>query len=115
MEGIRLKRVEEQVRSEVAALLLRGEIKDPRVNTFLSITRVELARDGSHAKLYVSTFQDPSELEQSVIGLNKAAGYIQSALAKRIHIRLTPKLVFIADTGIKEGFELGEKLKDLLS
>jgi ribosome-binding factor A len=115
MEGIRLKRVEEQVRTEVAALLLRGEVKDPRVDTFLSITRVALARDGSHAKVYVSTHKEEAQLELAVQGLNKAAGFIQSAIAKRIHIRLTPKLVFLADTGIKEGFELGEKLKDLLT
>jgi len=74
-----------------------------------------LARDGSHAKVYVSTHKEEAQLELAVQGLNKAAGFIQSAIAKRIHIRLTPKLVFLADTGIKEGFELGEKLKDLLT
>ncbi|HAW85084.1 MAG: ribosome-binding factor A [Spirochaetes bacterium GWD1_61_31] len=115
MEGIRLKRVEEQVRTEVAALLLRGDIKDPRVDSFLSITRVALARDGSHAKVFVSTFKDEASLAAAVAGLNHAAGFIQANLAKRIHIRLTPRLVFVVDTGIKQGFEMGEKLKDLLS
>ncbi len=115
MDGIRLKRVEEQVRTEVAALLMRGEIKDPRVDSFLSITRAEVARDGSHAKIYVSTFKDEASLEAAVKGLNHAAGFIQSAVGKRLNIRLTPRLVFIMDTGIKEGFEMGEKLKGLLS
>ncbi|HOZ72524.1 MAG TPA: 30S ribosome-binding factor RbfA [Spirochaetia bacterium] len=113
MDEIRRKRVEETLRTEVSALLMRGEIKDPRVDTFLSITRVEVARDGSHAKLYVSTFRESGALDEGVAGLNNAAGFIQAGISKRLRIRLTPRLVFIPDTGIKEGFELGEKIKGL--
>jgi ribosome-binding factor A len=115
VEGIRLKRVEEQLRIEISALLLRGDIKDPRVDSFLSITRAEVARDGSHAKVYVSTFRELDALEAGVAGLNHAAGFIQSAVAKRIRIRLTPRLTFYPDTGIKQGFEIGEKIKGLFS
>ena len=113
MDELRRKRVEETLRTEVSALLMRGDIKDPRVDTFLSITRVEVARDGSHAKLYVSTFKEGGALEEGVAGLNNAAGFIQSGISKRLRIRLTPKLVFVPDTGIKEGFEMGEKIKGL--
>ncbi len=113
MDQIRRKRVEETLKAEIAALLAKGYVKDPRVDSFLSITRVELARDGSHAKLHVSTFKGSDALKEAVNGLNAAAGFIQSAIAKRLHIRLTPKLVFMADEGIREGFELGEKIKDL--
>lgn len=113
MDQIRLRRVEETLKTEVASLLSRGEVKDPRVDSFLSITRVEVAKDGSHAKLHVSTFKGSDALKEGVKGLNAAAGFIQSAVSKRLHIRLTPKLVFLADEGIREGFELGEKIKDL--
>lgn len=113
MDELRRKRVEETLRTEVSALLMRGDIKDPRVDTFLSITRVEVARDGSHAKLHVSTFKEGGALEEGVAGLNNAAGFIQSGISKRLRIRLTPKLVFVPDTGIKDGFEMGEKIKGL--
>lgn len=113
MEAKRLKRVEEQLRHEVSSLILRGEVKDPRVDSFLSITRVEAARDGSHAKLYVSTYKEGSALDAGVAGLNHAAGFIQSAISKRIKIRLTPRLVFMPDPGIKQGFEMDEKIKSL--
>lgn len=113
MDEKRRKRVEETLRSEISSLLMRGEVKDPRVDTFLSITRVEVARDGSHAKLYVSTFKDGAALDDGIAGLNNAAGFIQSGISKRLRIRLTPRLVFVPDTGIKEGFELGEKIKGL--
>ncbi|TFG85152.1 MAG: 30S ribosome-binding factor RbfA [Spirochaetales bacterium] len=113
MERIRQQRVEEQIRIEVSQLILRGEIKDPRVDSFLSITRVDVARDGSHAKVFVSTFREGDALTEGVAGLNHAAGFIQGSISKRIRIRLTPRLVFCPDPGIKEGFEMGEKIKGL--
>lgn len=112
MDEIRRKRVEGQLIAEVSALIQGGAVKDPRVDSFLSITRAEVARDGSHAKLYVSTFKD--DLDEGVAGLNRAAGFIQAGISKKLKIRLTPKLVFLPDSGIKEGFEMGEKLKDLI-
>lgn len=115
MDQIRRKRVEETLKAEVASLLARGEVKDPRVDTFLSITRVEVARDGSHAKLFVSTFRDGDALLEGVAGLNAAAGFLQASVSRRLRIRLTPRLVFLPDPGIKEGFELGEKIKGLFS
>ncbi len=92
-----------------------GEIKDPRVNSFLSITRVEASQDGSHAKLWVSSLEDnDARVDAGAAGLAHAAGFIQATIAKRVRLRLTPILSFIADRGIKESFEINEKLKDLL-
>lgn len=115
MDAIRKKRVEEELRTEIASLILSGEVKDPRINTFLSVTRVEVARDGSFARVYVSTFEEGEALTRGVAGLNNAAGFIQSSVGKKIRLRLTPKLQFLADEGIRQGFEMNEKIKGLLS
>ena len=115
MDDIRKKRVEEELRTEIASLILSGEVKDPRINTFLSVTRVEVARDGSFARVYVSTFEEGEALTRGVAGLNNAAGFIQSSVGKKIRLRLTPKLQFLADEGIRQGFEMNEKIKGLLS
>ncbi|MCX7025809.1 MAG: 30S ribosome-binding factor RbfA [Spirochaetes bacterium] len=114
MDDLRRKRVGEDLRSEISTLIQSGDVKDPRVNSFLSITRVDVAKDASFARVYVSTFQDDA-LDRGVEGLNRAAGFMQSAVGKRIRLRQTPKLTFIADRGIKEGFEINEKIKDILS
>ena len=114
MDRIRLLRLEELLREEIARLISEGDIKDPRVGAFVSITRVEASSDGSHAKVWVSKFgDDETELEESVQGLQRAAGFIQSRIAKRVRIRLTPVLHFVADRGIRDGFEMTEKLKGL--
>jgi ribosome-binding factor A len=125
VDEIRLRRVEEQLRDVIASLIIGGQIKDPRVGPFVSITRVEAARDLSFAKVFVSAFPDgssrsegsssgeESSLLSAVEGLTNAAGFIQSQVGKRMKTRLTPHLSFVADKGIKEGFELNEKMKGL--
>jgi ribosome-binding factor A len=125
MDEIRHLRLEEQIREEISSLIVGGEIKDPRVGPFVSVTRVEAAKDLSFAKIFVSTFaasaEDPeageagegAALERAVEGLNRASGFVQGRIARRIHSRLTPRLLFVADKGIKEGFELNERIKGL--
>jgi ribosome-binding factor A len=120
VDEIRRRRVEEQLRDVIAALILGGQVKDPRVGPFISITRVEAARDLSVAKVFVSAFpgdeaSSTDALDLAVAGLANAAGFIQSQVAKRMKTRLTPHLTFIADKGIKEGFELNERMKGLFS
>lgn len=76
MGQYRLQRLNDQLRDEISTLILRGEIKDPRVNTFLSINRVEVTNDLAYAKVYVSTFLPDGQLKKGVDGLNSAAGMI---------------------------------------
>ena len=45
--------------------------------------------------------------------MNSAAGFIQSSIAKKLTIRQFPKLTFVADNSIKEGFEMVSKLNRL--
>lgn len=147
MDEIRHKKLEEQLGEEIAGLIISGGVKDPRVGPFVSVTRVEAARDLSFAKVYISSFDslveksdaaeapcagasapsadaagseaDSREAEQyarlkeAADGLNHASGYIQAQIGRRLRLRLTPKLNFIADKGIKEGFEMNEKIKGL--
>ncbi len=113
MSELRQRRVEEQLAREIGSLIVSGEVKDPRVNSFLSVTRVEAARDYSSARVFVSTFQDSGELEAGVAGLNSAAPYIQSIVGRKLRMRLTPKLKFLPDRGVREGMDIISKMKDL--
>ena len=108
-----MQRLDSQLRDEISSLLLRGEIKDPRVSNFLSINRVDVSSDLSYAKVYVSTFLSDAQLEKGVDGLNNAAGFIQSAIAKKLRIRKFPKFTFVIDKGMKEGFHMVQRLTEL--
>lgn len=132
MDEIRQRRLEDQIREELSSLILAGEVKDPRVGPFVSLTRVEAARDLSYARVFVSSFaaevasagrpeeggqpeaaEEDKALEQAVAGLNHAAGFMQARIGKRLRTRLTPKLHFIADKGVRAGFEMNERIKGL--
>lgn len=113
MSEIRLHRVSSQIREEIGRMILRGVVKDPRVNTTLSITEVKVSKDFSSAKVYISSFGSPTELDKGIEGLNNAAGFIQSRLAKHLNTRNTPKLVFFPDHSIEYGTEMIKKLGEL--
>ena len=113
MGQYRIQRLNDQLRDEISQLIMRGEVKDPRVNTFLSVNRVEVTNDLSYAKAYVSTFLTDNQLRVGVDGLNAAAGFIQREIAKKLRIRQFPKLQFVVDSGMKKGFEMVQKLNEL--
>ena len=113
MGQYRLQRLGEQLREEIATMLMTGQIKDPRVSGFLSINRVEVAGDLAYAKVYVSSFMDDNSVKLGVKGLQNAAGYIQSTIAKKLSIYKFPKLTFIADFSMKEGYKMVQTLKGL--
>lgn len=113
MGEFRLARLGEQLRDEISQMILRQHIKDPRVSTFLNINRVDVAGDLKYAKVYVSSFLSEAQIKKGVEGLNNAAGFIQSTIAKKLTIRQFPRLTFIADTSMKEGFDMVNKLNKL--
>lgn len=113
MGEFRLIRLGEQLRDEISQLILRQRIKDPRVSTFLNINRVEVAGDLKYAKVYVSSFLSEAQVKKGVEGLNSAAGFIQGTIAKKLTIRQFPKLTFVADTSMKAGFDMVNRLNRL--
>jgi len=110
MANIRLQRVESLLREEISSLILKNEIKDPRVDTMLSISGVSVSKDLAYAKIRVSGFKKSEELDAAVSGLNSAKGYIQQRLGMVMHSRHTPKLTFVADHSIEEGFEVNRNI-----
>ena len=113
MGEFRMLKLGEQIRDEISKLIMLQKVKDPRVSTFLTINRVEVARDLAYAKVYVSSFLNESQVKKGVEGLNSAAGFIQSSIAKKLSIYKFPKLTFVVDTSIKEGFDMVNKLNRL--
>jgi len=115
MSGFRTDRVGSLIREKIGGLIVERKIKDPRVDSFLSITRVEVSGDLGYADVFVSSYKTESGLAKGVAGLQNAAGFIQSQLAKTMHTRSTPRLRFHADLGVREGFDIVQKIEKLVS
>lgn len=101
------------VQETIGALITCGKIKDPRVDSFLTVTRVDVSRDLSWADVFVSSYKTAQGLDKGVAGLQSAAGFIQAKLNERLRLRSTPKLRFHADNGLREGFELNRQIDEL--
>lgn len=95
----RPRRVAEQIRHELAAILQR-EMKDPRV-LGVTFTAVEVTPDLEHAKVWFTSYE--ADHAPALQGLNKAAGYLRSALAQRMHMRTVPRLSFQYDVSVERG------------
>lgn len=107
-DSSRPRRVGEQLRRELA-VLLREEVQDPRVAT-ATLCGVEVSRDLTHAKVYVSALNGPEEIGEVLAGLEHAAGFLRRELGRRLRLRVTPQLHFLHDTSMEQGARITELL-----
>ena len=111
MASNRIGRINEEIQRELSDLI-RG-LKDPRVQTMLSITRVDTTSDLRYAKVHISVLEESRENEARK-GLRAAGGWLRRELGSRLQLRYTPELVFTLDDSLKYGahmFDLLEKLE----
>lgn len=98
---------------EVVSMAILAELNDPRVQD-VTVTYVEVSPDLRHAKVHVSVLGDETHQNLSLHGLQSAAGYLQSKIAKRIELRYTPRIVFLLDQGVKRSIEIARILREVL-
>ena len=127
----RAQRVGDQIQRELASLI-QLEVSDPRIG-MVSITGVEVSRDLSHAKVYVTvmntlsedatinqlTLSSPGELdrieiEENIKALAKASGFLRTMLSKRFRTRIIPKLQFYYDDSVERGHQLSGLIDNAL-
>ena len=104
-------RLSEDFYRELTALF--RELKDPRIDEFLSIVHIDLTNDLSYCKVYVSSLNGKEAAKESVKGLKSAAGWLRRELFKRLKLRKSPQLLFIADDSIEYGASIGQKIHDI--
>ncbi len=107
----RTDRLDSQIQRELMQLLQR-EMKDPRLG-FATITRVETARDLSHARVFVSVYGSEEERERSMAALRDAAPWLRRQLAARLTLRTVPELSLRRDDSIEAGDRVLKLLREI--
>lgn len=111
------KRRQEKMTEEIKRILSRiiqEEIKDPRVDVgMVSITRVELSSDLSHARINISILGDKLKQEEAFAALKNARGYIRTELARAVKIKHAPELEFRLDNSIEHGINMSSLLDSI--
>lgn len=109
----RTSRVNDLLREELSALLLKG-VKDPRVSQGLTtITEVQVSPDLRHATVYVSHLGDESEREEVLEGLRHSSPYLHRELMHRLAMRNVPELTFRFDPSIERGARLASLIHEV--
>lgn len=112
MAGYRISRVSEDIKRELVAVI--RELKDPRVmDKLITVVRVEVSSDASYAKAYISSIEGLDTAKEAVKGLKSATGYIRREIGKRLHLRKTPEITFVADDSIEHGMNIVKIMEDL--
>ncbi len=112
MAGHRTQRVSEDIKREIVAVM--RSLKDPRVNgKMLTVVRVDVSSDASFAKVYVSALEGIETAQNAVKGLNGAAGFVRGEVTRRLRLRKSPELKFIADDSVEHGMKIFKMLDDI--
>lgn len=115
----RTERIGEQIRGELARLL-REEVTDPRVG-LVTLTRIDVAPDLSHAKVFWSALDAVPHGRsgarhadaETAQGLASAAGFLRSQLARALATKRVPELRFVHDDALAAGAETLRLLKEI--
>ena len=107
MNRKRINRISEEVKKIVSELLTRG-LKDPRISSMTSITKVEVTGDLRYANIFVSVLGDKSVKEETLEGLESAKGFIRKEIGNRMDLRYVPEPIFHLDESIEQGIYISK-------
>ena len=110
--SIKNTRINGEVQRELSNII-RGEIKDPRINPLTSVVAVEVAPDLKTCKAYISVLGDKESQAKTLAGLKSAEGFIRSKLAKTVNLRNTPEIRFVLDQSIEYGVKMSKMIDEV--
>lgn len=110
--SIKNTRINGEVQKELS-VIIRNEIKDPRIHPMTSVMAVEVAPDLKTCKAFISVLGDKEAKEATIKGLTSAEGYIRRQLAKNLNLRNTPEIRFILDESIEYGVNMSKLIDDV--
>lgn len=106
-------RINEDVQ-RVISMILREDVKDPRISPIVSVTEAIVAPDLKTAKIFISVLGSDEDGERTMEGIKSSAGYIRHQLATRLNLRNTPQLDFILDKSISYGVGMSHKIDEVM-
>ena len=98
--SVRKERLQSIFLKEITDIIQNG-IKDPKLG-FVTVSDVEISKDLSYAKVYVSFLGKKERNDAGLKVLVGAKGYIRSELAKRVKVYKVPELRFYIDDSLEK-------------
>jgi len=102
----------QHVQRELATILLKGPLRDPEARP-VTVTRVGMSKDLRIANVHVQVHSETQDKTKAIEALQRAAGFLQRKLARRLSSRNLPELRFHLDDSLDGVDRLGKLLNDL--
>ena len=94
-QGSRPDRVADQIRGELAQLLVR-DVHDPGIG-FVTLTRVQVSPDLQLARVFYTVLGDENARRNSARALERAAAFLRRQIGARLRLKRVPELKFQYD------------------
>ena len=95
-----------RVIKEAVSDAIANRLSDPRIEGFVSVTRVETTPDLRNAEVYISIFgRDEASQKKTFAAIEHARSRIQSLLAVKLESKFCPVLRFQMDEKFKKTLE----------
>jgi ribosome-binding factor A len=103
-------RVGELIRHELAAMLSRGDVHDPVIEThMITVPEVRMSPDLRLATIYIMPLGGHDE-KAVLEALDRNARYMRGEVARRVNLKFAPEIRFRID----ERFDEAERIEKLL-
>lgn len=101
---------------EVVCDAVANHLNDPRIEGFVSVTRVDLAADLRNADVYISIFGgDDTAQNKTFAAITHAKSRIQALLAAKLQCKFCPVLHLHRDEKFKKTLETMKLINQALS
>lgn len=107
----RTERLNSEFKKEIYEIIAR-KLNDPAITEMVSVTKVEVSRDLSYAKVFVSVYStDENKKKATFNAVKNDAKKIRFELASSMRIRTVPELDIVDD----DSMEYGDKMDKLFA
>jgi ribosome-binding factor A len=107
----RQRRVAEEVRHALAAVLSRGDFRDPDLaGAHVTVTEVRASPDLKHMTAFVSGLGRPVP-ETQFRALRRAAPFLRGQIAKAVRLKFAPDLHFQPDTALDYAMKIDAAMR----
>lgn len=108
----RMGRINEEIQRELSSII-EMDLKDPRLDTMITVLRVETTQDLKYCKIYISVLGTDEQKKEAMDGIKDATGFIRRELAHRINLRNTPELLFYLDNSTEYAIKMSKLIDEV--
>ncbi len=108
----RTKRINSLLK-EVLTEVIKDNVRNPNVSTLFTITSVDITKDLTLAKVYLSVIGTEIERQLTFEALQSASGFISVLASKKVTLRYFPTLIFKLDTSVDQHMKIDSLLKKI--